>query len=79
MARDPTTAVTYANEAAYDSDDVDEDFSSRASSSGGGVLLGFDDGPLTEDQSQSSFIDEDNIEISRIGGKPVSSNKVIVV
>ena len=79
MPRDPSTAVTYATEAAYDSDGQ-EDSSSKASSSGGsGVLLGFDDGPLTQNKTDRSYIDEYTLDVSRIGGKPVSFAKILIV
>ena len=80
MPRDPSTAVTYATEAAYDSDGQEDSSSSKASSSGSsGVLLGFDDGPLTHNKADGSYIDERTLDVSRIGGKPVSFAKILIV
>lgn len=80
-------AVSFADETGYDSDEFDNDTFSNASSSSSGVILGFDDGELTavtapegqqqQQQHQASsegaaYQDEENLTISRIGGRSVS-------
>jgi hypothetical protein len=74
-------AVSFADNAGYDSDEFDNDVQSNASSSASGLILGFDDGGLqttTKQQQQQQqatqgiLDDEANITVSRIGGRPVS-------